>query len=67
MDRLEKLVENGFRKLERSVQSVHDDVAKLKVKEGERSGTWKAIAAFAASVGTAVGLFIQYIMHLGGK
>lgn len=65
MNGLEKLVKDGFEKLEASIQSVHDDVAMLKTQESERKGTWKAIAAFAAAIGTAIGLIVEWFAHRG--
>ena len=63
MDRLESLVKEGFQKLEESVQSVHDDVAQLKIRDGERKGAWKAIAGFAAAVGTIVGFIVEFLAN----
>ncbi|MDE2103188.1 MAG: hypothetical protein KGL39_38435 [Patescibacteria group bacterium] len=65
MDRLEQLVKDGFEKLEESVKSIHDDVADLKIRDGERKGTWKAIAAFAAAVGTVVGFIVEWVANRG--
>lgn len=76
MDHLENLVADGFRKVEESIQSLrddlstsiqtaHDDISELKIREGERKGAWKAIVGVAAAVGAVVGFVVEWVANRG--
>lgn len=65
MGHLEQKMDEGFRELKKAIEKVHADMAQLKIRDGERKGTWRAIATFAAAVGAVVGWLVEWISHRG--
>lgn len=59
LDRLEKIIEDGFAELRR-------EIAELKADKSERKGAWKVVAFVAGTVGAAVAALVKYLMGLLG-
>lgn len=54
MDRFEKLVTEGFEKVEKTLSEMQRELGEIKAKESERKGAWKIIATIAATVSALV-------------
>jgi hypothetical protein len=76
MDRFEKIVTDGFDKLEKKLDKSHEQLAdrlmKLETSEHMRSGSWTTTERVLAVIGGGFMLFvggiISYITsHVGGK
>lgn len=61
MDRFEKLVTDGFEKLEGSLSAIDTRLAAIERKETERKGAWKVIVAVAGGVSAVVAALIKYL------
>lgn len=61
MDRFEKLVSEGFDKLEGSLTAIDKRLAAIERKETERKGAWKVIVAVAGGVSAVVAALIKYL------
>lgn len=61
MDRFEKLVSEGFAKVEGTLETISTRLAQIEAKEAERKGGWKIIAAIVACVvGVVSSLVTKY-------
>jgi len=72
MDRFEKIVTDGFEKLENKLDKYADRITVLEASENKRAGAWSASEKVLASIGAIVVLFGQFIVswvasHLGAK
>ena len=63
MDRFEKLVTDGFEKVEDTLTAIEKRLAAIETKETERKGAWKAIVALAGAVGGAVAACVKYLLN----
>lgn len=61
MDRFEKLVTDGFDKLEGSLSAIDQRLAAIERKETERKGAWKVIVLVASGVSAVVAGIIKYL------
>ena len=61
MDRFEKLVSDGFEKLEGSLSAIDKRLAAIESKETERKGAWKVIVLVASGVSAVVAGIIKYL------
>lgn len=61
MDRFEKLVTDGFEKVEGSLAAIDKRLAAMEDKETERKGAWKVIVTVAGAVSAAVAALIKYL------
>jgi hypothetical protein len=59
MDRFEKLVSDGFDKLEGSLSAIDQRLAAIEKKETERKGAWKVIVMVAGGVSAVVAAVIK--------
>lgn len=61
MDRFERLVSDGFEKLEGSLSAIETRLAAIERKETERKGAWKVIVAVAGGVSAIVAALFKYL------
>lgn len=61
MDRFEKLVTDGFEKVDGSLTAIDKRLAAMESKETERKGAWKVIVTVAGAVSAAVAALIKYL------
>lgn len=62
MDRFEKLVTDGFDKLEGSLSAIDTRLAAMERKETERKGAWKVIVGVAGGVSAVVAALVKYLL-----
>lgn len=62
MDRFEKLVSDGFDKLEGSLSAIDKRLAAIESKETERKGAWKVIVGVASGVSAVVAVIAKYLI-----
>lgn len=62
MDRFEKLVSDGFDKLEGTLSAIDTRLAAIERKETERKGVWKVIVGIAGGVSAAVAVIAKYLI-----
>lgn len=62
MDRFEKLVSDGFDKLEGTLSAIDTRLAAIERKETERKGAWKVIVGIAGGVSAAVAVIAKYLI-----
>ena len=61
MDRFERLVSDGFEKLEGSLSAIETRLAAIERKETERKGAWEVIVAVAGGVSAIVAALFKYL------
>lgn len=61
MDRFEKLVSDGFDKLEGTLSAIDKRLAAIENKETERKGAWKVMVGVASGVSAAVAVIAKYL------
>lgn len=61
MDRLEKLVSDGFKEVGVGIAELRRELGDLKSKENERKGAWKVIVTVAGAVSAAVAGLLKYL------
>lgn len=61
MDRFEKLVSDGFEKLEGSLTAIDKRLAAIESKETERKGAWKVVVGVASGVSAVVAALVKYL------
>lgn len=62
MDRFEKLVTDGFEKVEDTLTAIEKRLAAIETKETERKGAWKVIVAVASVVSAAVAALVKSLL-----
>ena len=60
MDRFEKLVSDGFDKLEGTLSAIDTRLAAIERREDQRKGAWKVIVGVAGGVSAAVAMIAKY-------
>lgn len=64
MDRFERLVSEGFEKLERGLGGIEKRLDTIEDKELERKTAWRVVAAVATVVSAAVSALVGWIVKL---
>lgn len=64
MDRFERLVSEGFEKLERVLGGIEKRLDVIEDKEIERKTAWRVVAAVATVVSAAVSALVGWIVKL---
>lgn len=62
MDRFEKLVTDGFEKVEDTLTAIEKRLAAIETKETERKGAWKVIVAVAGVVSAVVAALVKSLL-----
>lgn len=60
MDRFEKLVSDGFDKLESTLSAIDTRLAAIERREDQRKGAWKVIVGVAGGVSAVVAMIAKY-------
>jgi hypothetical protein len=61
--RFEKLVSDGFTKMDTALERIDTRLAEIEAKESERKGSWRILAVLGGVVGAALTAFIEYLRH----
>lgn len=62
MDRFEKLVTDGFGKVEDTLTAIEKRLAAIETKETERKGAWKVIVGVAGTVSAVVAGCVKFFL-----
>lgn len=62
MDRFEKLVSDGFEKVETSLETISKRLGAIESKEDQRKGAWAAITAIASVVSGVVAWVVSKLL-----
>lgn len=62
MDRFEKLVSDGFEKVEGSLDKISSRLGQIEDRESERKGAWRVMAFVASLVSSIVAFVVTKLM-----
>jgi hypothetical protein len=63
MDRFEKLVTEGFDKIDEGLERIDKRLTALEAKESERKGAWGVIVTVSGVVGGLAAALVKYLFH----
>ena len=61
--RFERLVSEGFEKVEGALERIDKRLGEIEARESERKGSFKIIATLAGVIGAALTAFFEYLRH----
>ena len=61
--RFERLVSEGFEKVEGALERIDKRLGEIEARESERKGTWRILATLGGMIGAGLTALIEYLRH----